>query len=129
MAVPSRAKTTQVSSTRAKGRVANPTAFGQLLYTCIGRQGLSANEFAQRVEMSSGFISGVYSGNKRPPLDRIPDWAAALKLRGSERNRFVLRAHLEHASPTLRKTFDQLRKAVLGEGGKGLDLEALRLLD
>ena len=81
---------------RAVGRVKNPTEFGKMLYAAITRRGMSANQFAAKVGVSSGFLSGCYSGKKLPPLDRIPKWIMHLGLRGDIRKRFIMLAELCH---------------------------------
>ena len=92
---------------QARGRVPAPTAFGRVLYACISRRGWSANHFARMVGMSSGFVSGVYSGLKKPPVERLGDWAKKLQLSKEEAAAFVLLAELEHvktSAPTVYKT-------------------------
>ena len=79
------------------GRFSNPTNFGKILYAHIAEVGMSANEFAKNVEMTSGFMSAVYTGKKRPSLKRLDDWADCLKLKGKPRQRFKLAGHLEHS--------------------------------
>lgn len=81
---------------QARGRVPKPTDFGRVLYACISRRGWSANHFARSVGMSSGFISGVYSGLKKPPVERLGDWVKKLQLNKEEARDFILLAELEH---------------------------------
>jgi len=112
---------------QARGRVPHPTDFGKVLYASISNVGMSANEFARRVQMSSGFISGVYSGLKKPPIDRLDRWVKVLKLVGVEREAFVLLAHLEHATPLLRQLFYQYRDLALRAKEKGVEVKSLNL--
>jgi len=93
---------------QARGRSSHPTTFGIVLYNLITRRGWSANEFARRVGVSSGFISGIYTGFKRPPVKRLGKWVRALKLEEHEARAFRLLAELEHAkivAPTLHRAF------------------------
>ena len=82
--------------TLARGRVPKPTDFGRVLYACISRRGWSANHFARMVDMSSGFVSGVYSGLKKPPVERLVEWAKKLQLSKEEAQAFVILGELEH---------------------------------
>lgn len=119
---------------RAIGRVKHPSAFGQRLYGAISAKGLTANVFARSVDVSAGFLSGVYSGNKKPPLDRIEGWADTLSLRGRERKAFIMVAHLAQASQTVRDLFRQCSKlaSIAKEAGIGqgqVDLDLLMAID
>ena len=103
---------------RAKGkrkisRSDNPTDFGRSLYEHIGHSNMMANEFAEKVGLSAGFISAVHTGMKLPPLERVESWANVLKLKGHTRSSFILLAHLEHASPYLRQWFNWQRRHIL----------------
>lgn len=85
------------------------TPFGSFFYEVLRRQGLSANRFAKRVHTSSGCLSSIYSGVRRPPLDRIQTWADALGLHGPDREAFVTLANLEHTPPLIRDLVRDLR--------------------
>jgi len=63
--------------------------------------GLSANAWSQTVGISSGFISGIYQGIKRPSMDSIEQWANALNLHGSVREEFMILAALAHTPPLI----------------------------
>lgn len=92
------------SHTKAIGRKPNPTTFGRILYACISNVKMSANQFARHVEMSSGFISGVYSGLKKPPLSQLKKWVKTLNLSSEQAAAFVLLAEMEHVkthAPTI----------------------------
>lgn len=112
---------------QARGRVPNPTDFGITLYSSISNINLSANEFARRVGMSSGFISGVYSGLKKPPLDRLDKWVKVLKLVGDQRDVFILKAHLEHATPLMRQLFSKYRDLAIEACDKGIMIRGLNI--
>ena len=103
-----------------------------MLYAAISDIEMSANEFASRVGVSSGFISGVYTGTKKPPTDRLKDWAKFLRLRGAARQAFLVQGHLEHATPELRKEFNALRQAALKSADTGkaaaVDVAVLRCI-
>jgi len=88
---------------RAAGRVAKPTPFGIVLYGLITEKlEASANEFARRADYSSGFISGVYSGLKKPPLRSMKDWGKLLRLDKEEKMGLNFLAELQHTPSTVR---------------------------
>ena len=88
--------------TYAKPRAKTATPFGRMLYHSISGIGLSANAFAQRIDYSSGFLSGIYQGLKKPPLNAIEDWCDVLKLKGNAREEFLVLAAIEHSPPVTR---------------------------
>ena len=96
-----RTGTGRTQLTYAKGRCDDPSPFGRLLYHAISNMGLSANAWSQTVGISSGFISGIYQGIKRPSMDSIEQWANALNLHGSVREEFMILAALTHTPPLI----------------------------
>ena len=107
------------------GRFENPTDFGKILYEHISKAGMSANEFARKVEMTSGFMSAVYTGKKRPSLRRLNDWADCLGLKGKTRQRFILAAHLEHVTDVIKGVFKQYSKLALAADEKGVKVRGV----
>jgi len=87
--------------TYAKPRAKTATPFGRMLYHSISGIGLSANAFAKRIDYSSGFLSGIYQGLKKPPLHAISDWCDVLELEDNAREEFMILAAWEHTPPIL----------------------------
>lgn len=92
--------------------MAGSTPFGRLLYAAIRKSGVSANAFAKSVGTSSGFLSNVYSGKRRPPVDRLGQRMDKLGLQGEERSEFLLQAHLMHCTPFIQKAFEEQRAVI-----------------
>lgn len=80
-----------------------PTSFGKVFYQAIADAGMSANQFAKKVKTSSGYLSGIYSGGRTPPLKRVAIWADLLGLRGDDRIRFLALAELQHCPPAVQR--------------------------
>ena len=59
-------------------------------------QGLGVRDFAKKVEVDPGFLSGVLTGKRCPPLKNIEKWAEALELSGESRRNFVETGNLTH---------------------------------
>lgn len=97
---------------RCRYPVRQPTPFGKLLYFHIGRHEWSVSEFAAKTGLSTGFISGIFTGRKPPPLARVETWASILKLRGTARKRFIHLAHYMHASPELQRVIREMDKVI-----------------
>lgn len=89
-----------------------PTPFGVLLYARLKEVGISANKFSDLIQSSSGFISNIYCGRRRPPLQRIEYWADLLSLFGKERDIFIETAYLEHCPKLIVDRFNQMRESL-----------------
>lgn len=94
--------------------------FGRVLYDSIRRRGWSASRFARTIGMSSAFISGVHSRSKKPPLDKLEEWADVLGFEGLDRDAFILLAHLEHTTPLLRHLFMDYREVARAAHAAGI---------
>lgn len=103
------------------------TPFGRALADALSRRGERMGDFARRMGVSGSFVSCVCTGARKPPLSRIDEWADALELAGDERGRFVLLAHLEHATPLLRRHLRRYRRIVRLLARRGVHLDDLHL--
>ncbi len=81
--------------------------FGSLLSYYVKAAGLSLRGFARIVKCSPTLPGLVARGQRRPPLDLINAWADALKLTGSDRDRFLELAILAHLSPDLKRWIEK----------------------
>jgi transcriptional regulator with XRE-family HTH domain len=71
-------------------------SFGTLLDTLLERRAFSTRSFARAVKSSKSSISGITTGDRTPPLDRLEKWCDVLGLRGAERQHFLDLAALAH---------------------------------
>lgn len=70
--------------------------FPEVFSNSLAASGLGKAVFAKAVGVSPGFVSQVLSGERPPPLDRMPAWAEALKLKGENYSKFVNAAISRH---------------------------------
>lgn len=96
-----------------------PTKFGIALYQKIREAGISANKFGKIIGTSSGFLSNVYIGKRRPPLHSLDEWCSVLRIEGDEKDQFVELAHLEHCPKYIVDRYLAL-KAEIAKAGKQL---------
>ena len=75
---------------------------------------LSIRRVAKKAGLDHVFLSRVLKGEKRLPLRRVESLANALGLEGEERRRFLLTAHLDRASPLVRKYVAELEMIAKG---------------
>ncbi len=88
-------------NTTRKRQKREPTKFGEILLRAIERRKMNKTSFCSKVGVSTGFISGVYYGDKKPPMQAVEMWARALKLCRDDRKLFVLEAAKTHAPQAL----------------------------
>ncbi len=79
-----------------QGRADTVTPFGRMLYHSISEAGMTASKFSRKAKTTSGFLSGIYQGKKKPTLKALDKWCRILGLEGNQREEFVLLADLEH---------------------------------
>jgi transcriptional regulator with XRE-family HTH domain len=92
--------------------------FGNLLRSLLAERGLGVREFARMVDdFDPGFLAGVLSGKRPPPLAQFPTWAEALNLKDKDRQEFLELGHLTHCQEyvwelvkSLRTENERLRK-------------------
>lgn len=84
--------------------------FGDVLKTQLDARGMSLRAFARAVEAVPGFIGDCMAGRRRPPPDRLPSWADALKLTGEDRELFLEAGLLARCAPALRDHVATLRR-------------------
>jgi transcriptional regulator with XRE-family HTH domain len=78
------------------------TLFGHELYRAIDAAGMNARDFALRVRVSTGYLSNLRCGRRRPPLERIRGWAKTLRLSTDLTRRFVFLGFLMHCPAEIR---------------------------
>lgn len=83
--------------------------FGDLLKALIDRQGLGLREWSRRAGYAHSNVAAVIKGRRPPPLDKIERWAVALDLDGTEKQRFIHAAYLEHAPEQVRGLVAELK--------------------
>ena len=88
-----------------------PTQFTTWLKSLLEANFKSHRAFIRAAERgrdeNSGvaYLSKVLAGQKPPPIDRVAEWAAALGLKGEERERFIELAELDHAPEAVAKRY------------------------
>lgn len=78
--------------------------FGDLLVSHWRTLGITQADFCRRIGSPAGWIQQVKEAKKTPPLERMPDWAKALKLKAKDAAYFedcaaimhIPAAHREH---------------------------------
>lgn len=88
--------------------------FRQLLDGHLTRLGMSRLAFATAVGTSSGNLTNIFKGRRRPPLTQLRKWADVLGLNDNDKREFLEAAASEH-SPDLASDLDQVRARVDAE--------------
>jgi transcriptional regulator with XRE-family HTH domain len=73
-----------------------------VLYSAIAAAGMSPKDFARRVRVSTGYLSNLRCGRRRPPLERVKSWATILRLDAVFTRNFVFLAYLMHCPVEIR---------------------------
>lgn len=74
-------------------------SFQAYLASLIKAADLNQYSFADELGVSVPFVNSVVKGKRRVPVDRLDDWATALKLSGEARQEFRERALLDKSVP------------------------------
>jgi len=71
--------------------------FGVFLREILNEQGLGVREGARILgDFDPGWLGGILSAKRPPPLAQLEAWADALKLRGEQRQEFLDLGYLTH---------------------------------
>ncbi|TVR46014.1 MAG: XRE family transcriptional regulator [Planctomycetota bacterium] len=84
--------------------------FAELLRDYLNHAGLSQSRFAELADTDQGFISQILAETRRPPLNRIGDWATILDLDPETTQQFIDAAHLAHSTQHVRDMVADLRR-------------------
>jgi hypothetical protein len=72
---------------------------------------LGVREFCRLVATDPGFMSGVLSAKRPPPIDKIPIWTKALEIpKGEQRDEFQRLGYLTHCPDEVWDMFQEMRK-------------------
>lgn len=70
--------------------------------------GLIQEHLAEKLGVAPAYVHLIRTGNKKPPVSTINDWAKALDLHGAARERFLDLAALERTPERIRKLIRRL---------------------
>jgi transcriptional regulator with XRE-family HTH domain len=82
--------------------------FGEVLQEAIHQRGWSLRQAAPRLGVSHSLLGMITAGRRRPPLDRLMAWKAALALKSPGFERLLESALLAHGCADLARLFHQL---------------------
>lgn len=92
-------------------KAANFSPWCSLTLLHMERLGMTNADLAKIMRGSEFLVHSALTGRTKPPLDKVADIAGAIGLKGSERDSYVLEAHLAHSTKEVRDYIAALRKA------------------
>jgi hypothetical protein len=99
-------------------------SFRTLLIHHITLNRLTHAEIGKAVGRTQSGVTQVVLGKVKPPLDDLDLWANALRLAGSEREKFIKLAHLSHVSDYTANMIHELERTLEQQGDQIRRLQA-----